>query len=151
MYKKVLLICASYHHNNTYKIAQAMGEELDAKIIKPEELDIDLISEYDLVGFGSGIYNGQHHSSLVNLIDQIKEQDNKNAFIFSTSTIPYKTIHKKLSESLVKKGFNVIGEFKCKGFMDYGFTKHFGGINKGKPNENDVEKAREFARKINNF
>lgn len=149
MYKKALLICASFHHNNTFAIAQAIGAELDAKVIKPNEFDVETISEYDLIGFGSGIYNRKHHQGIFNLIDNLKIQDHKHAFIFSTSTIPFKTISKNIKESLIEKGFDIIGEYNCKGFMDYSFTKYFGGLNKGRPNEVDIEKARDFARMMN--
>ncbi len=150
MYKNVLTICASFHHNNTINVAKVIGDELNAKIMQPGEFNVETISEYDLIGFGSGIYNGMHHKSIFNLIEELKVQNHKHAFVFSTSTIPLKTMHKSLKQSLTKKGFDIIGEFYCKGFMDYSFTKYLGGLNKGRPNTNDLEKARVFARKINN-
>ena len=148
MYKNVLIICASYHHNNTLSIAKAIGDVLNAKIITPNELDEESISEYDLIGFGSGIYNRKNHESIFKVVNELRVQNQKHAFIFSTSTFPYKTIHKKLKESLDEKGFNTIGEFRCKGFMDFGFTKGLGGFNKGRPNEADLQNARDFARAI---
>jgi len=57
-------------------------------------------------------------------------------------------MHKDLRKSLSEKGFNIIGEFCCKGFMDYGFTKYLGGLNKGRPNDQDLKKAQEFAEMI---
>lgn len=48
----------------------------------------------------------------------------------------------------IQKGYTLVGEFSCKGLDTYGLLKTFGGINKGRPNEQDMEKAREFARKI---
>ena len=61
---KSLLVLYSYHHNNTEKIAKAFARVLDAEIknlkqVKPEELQ-----DYDLVGFGSGIYGEKHHKHL---------------------------------------------------------------------------------------
>lgn len=150
MYKNVLIICASIHHNNTYNIAKAMGDELKAKIIQPGEFNVKTISEYDLIGFGSGIYRGMHHKSILNLIKELEVQDHKHAFVFSTSTIPFKVMHKSLKESLTQKGFEIIGEFFCKGFMDYSFTKYLGGLNKGRPNAIDLENARDFAKEITN-
>ncbi|MEG0772083.1 MAG: hypothetical protein RR409_02035 [Clostridium sp.] len=60
------------------------------------------------------------------------------------------SIHKELRKSLSEKGFNVIEEFACRGFMDYSFTKYFGGLNKGRQNDEDLRMAREFARVIKN-
>ncbi|MTI54836.1 flavodoxin family protein [Geosporobacter ferrireducens] len=150
MYKKVLIICRSVHHNNTLSIAKAIGEELNAEIIKPSEFNSKTISDYDLIGFGSGIYNGKHHQSILNLIDELKAQNHKHTFIFSTSTIPVEAMHKNLKKSLIAKEFQIVGEYYCKGFMNYSFTKHLGGFNKGRPNDKDLEKARDFAKKLMN-
>jgi uncharacterized protein (TIGR00290 family) len=46
------------------------------------------------IGFDSGIYNGEHHKSILDLADRIDRQDNKKAFIFSTSTVPLEVVHK---------------------------------------------------------
>jgi flavodoxin len=46
----------------------------------------------------------------------------------------------------VNRGFSITGEFSCKGWDTVGPLKLFGGINKGRPNEDDLEEARVFAR-----
>ena len=148
MHKNVLIICSSSHHNNTFSIANAIGKELNGVVVKPNEFKAETISEYDLIGFGSGIYNGKFHISILNLIDKLGIQDHKHAFVFSTSTIPYKAMHNNLKDSLMQKGFDIIGGFSCKGFMNYSFTKYLGGINKGRPNAEDLRKAQDFARSI---
>lgn len=147
--KKVLMICTSIHHTNTLKIAKVIGEVLNAKIIKPTDVDIEILSDYDLIGFGSGIYNGKHHRSLLDLVSKLKTKNHKKVFIFSTATIPFEVMHRPLKECLIDKGFDIIGEFYCKGFMSHSFTKYiFGGLNKGRPNEKDLKKAQDFARKL---
>lgn len=147
--KTTLIICESVHHKNTIKIANAIGEILNAEVIEPRDFRIENISKYDLIGFGSGIYNGKHHTNILNLVSKLGKQANKNAFIFSTATIPVEAQNKFLNEALREKGFNIIGQFSCKGFMDYKLLKYFfGGLNKGRPNENDLINAKEFAMKI---
>ncbi|WP_105615798.1 flavodoxin family protein [Vallitalea okinawensis] len=148
--KNTLIICASVHRGNTIKIAEVIGEVLNAKIIEPKNLDIESFSNYDLVGFGSGIYNRKHHKSLFNFVSNLNDQNNKKAFVFSTSTIPLETTHKSLKVSLIDKNFQIIGDFYCKGFMNHSFAKYiFGGLNKGRPNDKDIINAQDFARKIN--
>ncbi len=150
---KTLLICISIHHGNTEKIAKAMAEVLDAKLIKPREVDAASLLKYDLIGFSSGIYYHKHHKSLLDLIDRLPYLKDKKAFIFSTSGIKNilfindynKLLKKKLSEK-----FNIIGEFSCRGFHAYGPFKYIGGINKGRPNEKDLEKAKDFVRDLKN-
>ena len=147
--KNTLIICASFHHKNTMNISKRIAEILNAKIIEPKDFQEKMLSNYGLIGFGSGIYNGKHHNSILDLVSSINEQKGKNAFVFSTSTVPLKSLHKSINEILFDKGFEIIGQFCCKGFMDYRFTKYiFGGLNKGRPNERDYKNATNFAIKI---
>jgi len=145
--KKVLMICVSLHHGNTAKIAEMMGSVLGAKIIKPSEVGNDDLVGYDLIGFGSGIYNRRHHQALFDLVDKLPAQNQKKAFIFSTNTFGLvKTLHEPFRRKLIEKGFDIAGEFACPGFINHGIMKYwFGGLSKGRPNENDLQKAREFA------
>ncbi len=143
--KKTLVICHSMHHGNTMRIAKTIARELNADIKLPSEVDSNDFTKYDLIGFGSGIYNRKHHISLFNLLDTIKQQDKLKSFIFSTATICYKKMHEPLRIALITKGFIVIDEFICRGFMNYGFTKYFfGGLNKKRPNELDLNNAEYF-------
>jgi flavodoxin len=146
---KALIICQFIHHGNTMKVAKAMADVLDAEIKKPSEVDVEEVAEYDLIGFGSGVYNRKLHRSLSELINRLESQNHTNAFIFSTAYLPFKRMHKPLKSSLIDRGFNVIGEFQCKGSMKDGFiSRIFGEVNKGKPNKEDLKKAKDFAIKM---
>ncbi len=143
---KTLIICQSVHHGNTLKIASVIANALEAKIKKPSEVNSADLKVYDLIGFGSGIYNGKHHVSLFKLIENLERQNNKKVFIFSTASFVYKKMHTELKNELQSKGFDIIDEFMCKGFMDYSFTKYvFGGLNKKSPNKKDLIEAKTFA------
>ena len=63
MNAKTMIIYNSVHHGNTKKVAEAMADVLEAKLVKPQDVDINTIVEYDLVGFGSGVYVGKHHKN----------------------------------------------------------------------------------------
>ena len=147
-----LLVLYSYHHNNTEKIAKVIANVLDAQIKTPPQIDPKELGEYDLIGFGSGIYGAQHHELLLDLADKLPQITNKKAFIFSTSAIMGKDKvaedHKPLRKKLVSKGYIIIDEFACKGFNTNSFLKHFGGMNKGRPNAKDLENAKEFAQNL---
>ncbi|MEJ2355797.1 MAG: flavodoxin family protein [candidate division WOR-3 bacterium] len=147
--KETLIICESVHHGNTMKVARTMGEVFTAKIIKPLDFNEGLIDDYGLIGFGSGIYGGAHDKNLLDLADKLEACKDKKAFVFSTSMFRMSVMHKTLRNILIKKGFNIIGEFHCKGFTDYSILKYlFGGVNKGRPNKKDLQNARAFARKL---
>ena len=87
---KSLLVVISIHHNNTVKIAKIMANVLDAQIKKPKEIQPEKFHEYNLVGFGSGIYGEKHHKSLLDLADKLLQVNNKKAFLFSTAGITSK-------------------------------------------------------------
>ena len=141
---KVLIVYNSVHHGNTEKIAKVIADELKAKMVKPTEEEVNKLSEYDLIGFCSGIYMGKHHESIFQLVEKLPVGKDKKAFVFCTSGSS-KNYNKPLKEKLTEKGFQVVGEFSCKGFDTYGPFKLIGGINKGRPNEEDCRKAQEFA------
>jgi len=145
---KTLIVYNSVHHGNTEKVAKVMSDVLEAKLVKPQELDINTIVEYDLVGFGSGIYMGKHHESLFKLADALPIFKNKNAFIFNTSGKGKTDYNNTLKEKLQKKGFNFIGDFSCNGFDTWGPFKLVGGINKGKPDRRDLDQAEKFAAEL---
>jgi flavodoxin len=143
------IICKSPHHGNTKKIAAAIGDILNAALYEPQGARLD---EYDLVGFGSGIYYGKFHREILNFIDNLPTMDGKKAFIFSTSRLPlipvFHRFTRKIKETLEEKGFTVIGEFSCRGYDTSGILRFIGGIHKGRPNEDDIEGAREFAKRV---
>ncbi|MCK5476967.1 MAG: flavodoxin family protein [Candidatus Aenigmarchaeota archaeon] len=148
---KTLIIYCSVHHSNTKKIAKTMADILDADLLKPQEIKIDKLADYNLIGFGSGIYFGKHHDDLFDFVSKLPMQNNKKAFIFSTRGImPVNICHKLLKKQLSEKEFDVINEFSSKGFDTVGPFKLIGGINKNRPNDDDLENAKKFAENINN-
>ncbi|PKP57821.1 MAG: flavodoxin [Candidatus Altiarchaeales archaeon HGW-Altiarchaeales-2] len=149
---KTLIIYTSIHHRNTEKIAKKMANILEAKLLTPDEADANTFNEYDLIGFGSGIYHSKFHESLLNFIDKLPTLKNKKAFIFSTSggmQLPYvNNFNRAIKEKLTEKKFDLIGEFSCRGFNTYGPFRYIGGISKGRPNEKDFKTAEEFAKHL---
>jgi flavodoxin len=146
---KSLLIVISIHHNNTVKIVNVIAKVLDAQIKKPSQINPEELQEYNLIGFGSGIYDAKHHKALFHLADKLPPVTNKKAFIFSTGGTTGKAKaakdHSHLKEKLQSKGYLIVDEFQCKGFNTNSFLKYFGGINKGRPNAEDLKYAEEFA------
>ena len=148
---KTLIIYQSIHHGNTEKVAKAIAKTLDAELLRVDqvELDANMLSDYDLIGFGSGIYGGKHHESLFAFVDKLPSMENKKAFIFSTRGIiklPFiPDFHKPLKKKLQGKGFNIIGEFSCRGWITLGVFKIAGGLSKSKPDEKDLRQAENFA------
>jgi len=151
---KALIIYISVHHGNTERVAKVMANILDADLLQMKQVDASVLEQYDLIGFGSGIYFGKHHKSLLDFVDMLPMLRNKKAFIFSTSGLrKIQFIHnfdKPLKEKLQRKGFDIIGEFSCRGLDTYRVTKLVGGVNKGRPNAEDLKQAEDFASGLKN-
>lgn len=148
---KTLIIVKSYHHGNTAKVAEAIGEVLQATLLDPDEVTSDSLDGYTLVGFGSGIYFGMFHPALKRTIRQLSTMvPNRPAFVFSTSGLPFlsRLWHLPIKWKLRKKGFDVIGEFRCAGFDTVGPLWLIGGLNRGHPNSRDLSRARDFAKAL---
>lgn len=145
---KSIIIYESVHHGNTEKIAKTIGEILKAELVKPEDINTDKLKDYDLIGFGSGIFYGKFHKNILKLVKEIKAESNQKAFVFSTSGQGKEESNHSLKEELTKKGFQVIGSFACKGFDTFGPFKLVGGISKGRPNDEDISNAKKFTEGI---
>jgi flavodoxin len=156
---RTVILCDSVHHQNTAKIARAIAEPLAARVLEPEQEQASQIQldQYDLIGFGSGVYFGRLHAALFawldNLPDKLPAEDNtysKPAFIFSTSGLSFLAAfwHAPLKAKLTQKGFDVIAEFHCRGFDTWGPLRLVGGINKSHPDQHDLEQAAFFAHRL---
>ncbi len=56
--------------------------------------------------------------------------------------------HSTLREKLQSKGYMIVNEFTCRGFNTSSFMRYLGGMNKGKPNAEDLKNAEDFARNL---
>ena len=139
------------HHGNTEKVARAIAEVLDAEVVVPEAVDPDSLAEYDLVGFGSGVYFGRPHRALRRLVADIRKPPAR-AFVFTTSGLPFLRVlwHAGLKRRLRRSGCEVIGEFACRGWDTVGPLALVRGLHRGHPDPHDLERAREFARTLRN-
>jgi flavodoxin len=151
---KTLIVYVSLHHGNTEKVASAMASALDAVLLQVKQADADMVSSYDSIGLGSGIYFGKHHGSLLEFVDKLPVTENKRAFVFSTSGLRRMWLvhdfNRALEERLRTKGLDITGEFSCRGLDTYRVTGLVGGIDSGRPNVRDLQQAQDFVRRLRN-
>jgi flavodoxin len=148
---KSLIVCVSVSHGNTRRVADRMAEVLDAEVVEPESVDPNRLREYDLVGFGSGIYYMTVHRRLRNLIGRLPHVDDIRAFTFFTSgtrEIPMLNYSRAVRNQLESKGFQVLDSFSCRGLDTVGPFGFIGGINKGRPDDHDLDRAEGFAARL---
>ena len=138
---KIAIIFASVHHGNTRKVVEQIAQNNDVDLIDATQEKEKDLSEYDRIGFASGIYYGKFHQSVLNFAS-VNLPEYKEVFLICThgGSAAYQSI-----ETIIKdKHCNVIGKFSCKGYDTFGPFKLVGGIAKGHPNEKDLTAAMEF-------
>ncbi|HUO37311.1 MAG TPA: flavodoxin family protein [Mycobacterium sp.] len=140
---KSLIVCVSISHGNTRRVADRIAEVLDADVAGPE-----MLHGYDLVGFGSGTYFGIVHPRLWMFVRRVPRVDGVRAFMLFTSGGPEVLLFGygwPIRHRLASKGFRVLDSFSCRGFDTVGQFGLIGGLNKGRPNERDRDRAAAFA------
>jgi hypothetical protein len=121
----------------------ASGADLyDAAAVDPR-----ILSTYDVIGLGSGIYFGRPHRTIRDLVDKLPAET-KNVFLFSTSGLPFCGCvwHRGLRRTLRRKGYRVLGEFNCRGWDTVGPLRWVGGLNRCHPDRADLARAEDFVR-----
>ncbi|KFZ26076.1 MAG: flavodoxin [Candidatus Izimaplasma bacterium HR2] len=146
---KPIIVIHSYHHNNTRKVAEVIGDIIISEVMSVYEIEKEDLVDKNLIGFGSGIDSGKHYTELLEFASELPPVKDKKCFIFSTSAMQgnakVEKDHKMLKAILLAKGYKIIGEFSCKGFNTNSFLKYIGGINRNRPNEEDISHAKKFA------
>jgi flavodoxin len=150
--RSLFIVCASVHHGNTRKVADAIASATSGIVLEPGATAHEAARDGALLGLGSGIFFGSHHNDLLAFAQSLPEKVSRAAFLFSTSGTGYemprklgRDYHRKLRAILESKGYKMVGEFACKGFDTYGPWGKLGGIARGHPDATDVERARLFA------
>jgi flavodoxin len=148
---RALIICVSVSNRNTAAIARAVAAPLEAEVRTPEEVDPATLGEYDVVGFGSGIFAMSHHPRLRRYVASLPAGHGTKAFVFTTAgtgQAQWRPWERPLEEVLTEKGYDVVGSFACKGYDTWLPLRLVGGINKGHPDVRDLTHAHQFAEDV---
>lgn len=120
----------------------------------PEDIAPEELADYDLVGFGSGIFTRSFHPALRGFIEGLAQERGplrRRSFVFATSGFADAGPHRffrPLVEALDQKGFETVATFSCRGRDTFLPFKPFGGIRKAHPDAGDLERAQEFAQRL---
>lgn len=145
---KCIIVYVSKHKGNTKKIALAMAQEIKCEAKSVEEVSAEELEKYELLGIGSGIYAFGMDRGLKKLLKKIKNPKGQKVFVFSTSAdLNGARYHKGMKKFLQRRGFSLVGEFNCPGaYTGWFFGKK--SLNLDRPNEADLEKAKEFVESL---
>lgn len=143
---KIAIVYYSQHHGNTKKLLDAIKELYDVKLINVVECKNEDLSNYDVIGFASGIYFNKFSEKVMDFAKN-NLPSNKQVFLIYTYGVKG-NYTKKIEQIITEKSSRLIGTYGCRGFDTFGPFKLIGGIAKGHPNESDVKGAIEFFRRI---
>lgn len=126
---------------NTKKVARAIAEELSCRTVDVRREDLPELSGVELLLVGDGVYGGKPSRAMVRFLHRLPQLAGVKAALFGTygakpSQLP------RLASLLRARGVEVVGEFSCPG-KDW-FT--LGLVAWGRPNSQDLARARAFAR-----
>lgn len=141
---KIAICYYSKHHGNTKTV-------LDALVLNNEITLIDILldqtpnlSQYDIIGFASGIYFSKFSDSIIKYVEKYLPDGKNVFFIYTCGSNIRKEYTKNISDAAKKKNAHIIDEYGCRGFDTFGPFKLVGGIAKGHPSTTDIENAKLF-------
>lgn len=77
------IVYASVHHGNTEKLVKRIAEECQVDLIDTVKQQKADLSDYDMIGFASGIYYSKFHQSILKFAERNLPED-KKVFLICT-------------------------------------------------------------------
>lgn len=137
------IVYYSKHHGNTKKLIDAIAKESEVTLIDVTAQPDTSLSEYDRIGFASGIYYSAFAKQVISFADK-HLPENRDVFYIYTHGAPDGSFLKGMHDIADKKHCREIGEYRCQGYDTFGPFKLVGGIAKGHPTEEEIHEAVKF-------
>jgi len=144
---KTAICYYSWHHGNTLKVLEAMARGNDIDLIDVTARTAVRLEEYDCIGFASGIYYSKFQKSVLDFAGQYLPEGKDVFFVYTCGSMG-KGYTKAIAEAAAAKKAHILGEYGCRGFDTFGPFKLVGGIAKGHPDADDLQKAKDFYQSI---
>lgn len=140
---KTAILYYSKHHENTKKLLDAIAKKHEVTLIDITQNPAPEVDGFDRIGFASGIYYSKFHKSLLKFAEENLPENTQTFFLY-TYGAEKKGYTEAIKKAVEKHHAKVLGEYGCFGFNTFGPFKLIGGIAKGHPDKDDLEKAVEF-------
>ena len=144
---KTAICYYSRHHGNTRKVLEAMVRGNGVDLIDVTSRVAVHLEDYDCIGFASGIYYSRFQETVLDFARQYLPKGKDVFFVYTCGSMR-KGYTRAITEVVTDKEANILGEYGCRGFDTFGPFKLIGGIAKGHPNAEELQKAREFYQSI---
>lgn len=140
---KIAIIYYSKHHENTKKLLDAISANYEVTLIDALQTKEYDLTNYDLIGFASGIYYSKFHKSVLQFAETNLPK-NKSVFFIYTYGGKREGYTKAIEAIALNKSADIKGAFGCSGFNTFGPFKLVGGIAKGHPDKTDIDNVISF-------
>ena len=146
--KKIVIFYYSYSAMSTEKLVKGIQNSFPniEILLLPSEEKND-VSSYDYIGFASGIYAWDFGKPIYEKLEKLKGLEGKKCFSLCTSTAGNEKYVLYPKESIEKKGGKFIGGWGCPGKAVFFPLNLFGGVNKVRPNDDDIKTGSEYLKK----
>ena len=141
--EKAVIIYASTHHGSTRKLVEAIANQYGIDQIDATKQQYADLSQYDLIGFASGIDFGKFYDCVEQFLEN-KLPEKKQVFFLYTCARVSNRFTETIKTAARKKRAVILGEYGCRGFNTYGPWKMIGGMNKGHPSAEELQGAERF-------
>ncbi len=155
---------------NTEKVAYAIKEgitEHEVDLFPVKNVDPTILSSYDIIFLGSGIYGFAINRKISSLIKKALVLPSKFVYFYTHASLnPWPDAFKSIKGILEKNNCDILGEFECCGEnlkttdaqrqvamknlppeKKKEMNEHYKMV-KGRPNDEDLENAKKFAQLI---
>lgn len=143
----IAVIYYSRHHGNTRKVLDAMAAHLPMTLIDASQTTEADLSQYDLIGFASGIYYSRFHKTVLDFARNHLPEGKKVFFVY-TYGARKDGYTAAITRAVQPHAPQIVGEYGCFGFNTFGPFKLIGGIAKGHPDESELAGALRFLQTI---
>ena len=130
-------------------MAKAIATAIAGDIKRVEEIKSDELADYDLIFIGTPVHSSRPAKKIEDFLDELPQLQGKKAAAFCTThNFGDETTFQIIKEKLEQKGIIFIDSFSCLGWSR--LVGNFGPriFNRGRPNEEDLRKAAEFAKRV---
>lgn len=144
---RLLIVYASVHHKNTEKVVKHIAPLINADvtdILKDGRPDTEA---YDTLILASGIYFNAIHRNLKEYIER-ESFKGKKVILLYTCGARYRDHAKAARKLLIRKQAEYIADVYCRGYDTFGIFGKLGGIAKGHPSDQDMQRLLEQIRRL---
>ena len=143
---KTLILYRSPHHGNTKKLLDAIQKAFPDVVLAKAGEDAFNASQFDTIGIASGVYAGKLHTRVRKALKTINGDGRKAFAIYTCGDKAGGKYGERYLALLREQGFQPCGFYWCPGFDTVGPLRFFGGVNKGRPNAEEINGAAAFYR-----